>query len=446
MQFFKVKTSEELRDELYSLVKLLDSEIIGIEAALGRVLATDVHSPVDLPDFNRSIMDGFAVRARDTFGASASSPAYLKVTGEVLMGETTTLKVSTGEAIKIATGGMLPANADAVVMVEDTDYEMTERSENKVFAHHPLHHPTSPACRVRDADRSCSPDLQDNILIEVTRAVAPGDNIVRIGEDVRKSQKILPKGHQLRPQDIGALAGVGILEVEVYRQPTVAIIPTGDEIIPPTETPKPGQIRDINSYSLAELVRQTGGIPIRFGLIPDNYTALQASVREALEKSDVVLISGGSSVGARDITLDVIADIDGAQILAHGVSIRPGKPVIAAIARDKYIFGMPGNPVSAMVVFELFVNPLLQWLSGLQQPQWSIRSVNAKLSTNFSSDPGREDYIRVRLIETADGLMAEPVLGKSALISTMVKADGTVKIPIGVEGLEAGEEVTVFLF
>ncbi|MBC8233242.1 molybdopterin molybdotransferase MoeA [bacterium] len=427
MQFFNVKTSEELIDELYSLVKTLDSEIIEIEPALGRVLAADVPSPVNLPDFNRSIMDGFAVRARDTFGASASLPAYLKVTGEVLMGETTMLKVASGEAIKIATGGMLPENADAVVMVEDTDYEMTEQKMS----------PTTPPG---------DSDFQDDILIEVTRAVAPGDNIVRIGEDVRQEQIILPKGHQLRPQDIGALAGIGILEVAVYRQPTVAIIPTGDEIIPPTETPKPGQIRDINSYSLAGLVQQTVGIPIRFDLVPDNHTALQTSVREALEKSDVVLISGGSSVGTRDVTLDVIADVDGAQILAHGVSIRPGKPVIVAVVGNKYLFGMPGNPVSAMVVFERFVKPLLHWLSGLQQPQWIVRSVNAKLSTNFSSDPGREDYVRVKLVETEDGLMAEPVLGKSALISTMVKADGAVKIPIGVEGLEAGEEVTVFIF
>ena len=427
MQFFNVKTSEELIDELYSLVKTLDSEIIEIEPALGRVLAADVPSPVNLPDFNRSIMDGFAVRARDTFGASASLPAYLKVTGEVLMGETTMLKVASGEAIKIATGGMLPENADAVVMVEDTDYEMTEQKMS----------PTTPPG---------DSDFQDDILIEVTRAVAPGDNIVRIGEDVRQEQIILPKGHQLRPQDIGALAGIGILEVAVYRQPTVAIIPTGDEIIPPTETPKPGQIRDINSYSLAGLVQQTVGIPIRFDLVPDNHTALQTSVREALEKSDVVLISGGSSVGTRDVTLDVIADVDGAQILAHGVSIRPGKPVIVAVVGNKYLFGMPGNPVSAMVVFERFVKPLLQWLSGLQQPQWIVRSVNAKLSTNFSSDPGREDYVRVKLVETEDGPIAEPVLGKSALISTMVKADGAVKIPIGVEGLEAGEEVTVFIF
>ena len=427
MQFFNVKTSEELSNELHSIVKPLDSENIEIEFALGRVLAADVNSPVDLPDFNRSIMDGFAVRARDTFGASASSPAYLNVTGEVLMGETTALKVSTGEAIKIATGGMLPANADAVVMVEDTDYEMTEQ-------------------KISPPTLSDDSGSQDDILIEVTRAVAPGDNIVRIGEDVQKSQRILQKGHQLRPQDIGALAGVGIIQVEVYRQPKVAIIPTGDEIIPPTEMPKPGQIRDINSYSLAGLVYQTGGIPLRFDLVTDDYTALQTSVSEALEKSDIVLISGGSSVGTRDVTLDVIADIDGAQILAHGVSIRPGKPVIAAVVRDKYIFGMPGNPVSAMVVFELFVKPLLQWLSGLQQLQWNTRSVNAKLSTNFSSDPGREDYVRVRLVETEDGLIAEPVLGKSALISTMVKADGAVKIPIGVEGLEAGENVTVLIF
>ncbi|MFQ6040594.1 MAG: gephyrin-like molybdotransferase Glp [Candidatus Poribacteria bacterium] len=421
MQFFNVKTSEELCDELYSLVKPLDSEIIEIESALGRVSAADVHSPVDLPDFNRSIMDGFAVRAQDTFGASPSLPAYLNVTGEALMGETTTLKVSSGEAIKIATGGMLPANADAVVMVEDTDYEMTE---GKISSSCPW----------------------DDILIEVTRAVAPGDNIVRIGEDVRQDQIILPKGRQLRPQDIGALAGVGILKVEVYRQPKVAIIPTGDEIIPPDETPKPGQIRDINSYSLAGLVQQTGGIPIRFDLAPDNHAALQASIGEALEKSDVALISGGSSVGSRDVTLDVINEVDGVKILAHGVSIRPGKPVIAAVVGNQYIFGMPGNPVSAMVVFELFAKPLLQWLSGLQLPRWSARSVKAKLSTNFSSDPGREDYVRVRLVETEDGLMAEPVLGKSALISTMVKADGAVKIPIGVEGLEAEEDVTVFLF
>ena len=423
MQFFNVKTSEELIDELHSLVKTLSSEIIEVGLALERVLAADVHSPVDLPDFNRSIMDGFAVRARDTFGASPSLPAYLNVAGEVLMGETTTLKVSAGEAIKIATGGMLPENADAVVMVEDTDYDMSASK-------------TSPDII----------DFQDDILIEVTRAVAPGDNIVRIGEDVRKNQLMLPKGHQLRPQDIGALTGVGVLKAEVYRQPTVAIIPTGDEIIPPTETPQPGQIRDINSYSLAGLVQQTGGIPLRFDLVFDDYTALQKSVGEALEKSDVVLISGGSSVGSRDVTLDVIADIDGAKVLAHGVSIRPGKPVIVAVVENKYLFGMPGNPVSAMVVFERFVKTLLQWLSGLQQHQWNVSSVNAKLNTNFSSDPGREDYVRVKLVETEDGLMAEPVLGKSALISTMVKADGAVKIPIGVEGLEAGEEVTVLLF
>lgn len=410
MQFFKVKTPEELQNELHAIVKPLDAETLSIESALGRILSKDVFSPVDLPDFHRSIMDGFAVRAQDTFGASPALPAYLTVVGEVLMGETATLRVSSGEAVKVATGGMLPAVADAVVMIEHTDYV-------------------------------------DDTLIEVTRAAAPGENIIKIGEDVKVSEQILRGGHKLRPQDIGALAGLGILSVEVYRQPKVAIIPTGDEVIPPTETPQPGQIRDINSYSLVGLVHNAGGIPIRFDLVPDIHAALQESLAEALKQSNIVLISGGSSVGARDVTLDVIEAYQGARVLAHGVSIRPGKPVIAAVAGDnKYVFGMPGNPVSVMVTFEVFVAPLLQQLLGIQQQAWHVRAVKAKLSTNISSDPGREDYIRVRLTETADGLIAEPVLGKSALISTMVKADGTVKIPIGAEGLEAGEEVMVVFY
>ena len=410
MQFFKVKTPEELKNELHAIVKPLDAETLGIESALGRILSKDVFSPVDLPDFHRSIMDGFAVRAQDTFGASPALPAYLTVVGEVLMGESATLRVSSGEAVKVATGGMLPAVADAVVMIEHTEYV-------------------------------------DDTLIEVTRAAAPGENIIKIGEDVKVSEQILRGGHKLRPQDIGALAGLGILSVEVYRQPKVAIIPTGDEVIPPTETPQPGQIRDINSYSLAGLVHNAGSIPIPFDLVPDIHAALQESLAEALKQSNVVLISGSSSVGTRDVTLDVIEAYQGARVLAHGVSIRPGKPVIVSVVGDnKYVFGMPGNPVSVMVTFEVFVAPLLQQLLGIQQQAWHVRTVKAKLSTNISSDPGREDYIRVRLTETADGLIAEPVLGKSALISTMVKADGTVKIPIGAEGLEAGEEVMVALF
>jgi len=409
MQFFRVKTPEDLKKELLSIVKPLKSKSLDIESALGRVLASDVLSPVDLPDFSRSTMDGFAVRAQDTFGASSSLGAYLKVAGEVPMGEGTTLRVASGEAVKVATGGMLPDKADAVVMVEHTD-------------------------------------AVDETLIEVTKPVAPGENIVKIGEDVRKSEVILRKGRKLQPQDIGALAGLGILSVEVYRQPRVSIISTGDEVIEPEKTPEPGQIRDINSYSLSGLIDNANAIPIRFGIVPDDKERLRGVVKEALEKSNVLLISGGSSVGTRDVTLEVIESFENVRILAHGVSIRPGKPVIASVIGDKYIFGMPGNPVSVMIVFEIFVTPLLQSLSGLQSPPWDAKEIKAKLSANFSSDPGREDYLRIRLVETADGLLAEPVLGKSALISTMVKADGTVKIPIGVEGLEAGEVVTVSLF
>jgi len=409
MQFFRVKTPEDLKKELLSIVKPLESEPLDIESALGRILASDVLSPVDLPDFARSTMDGFAVRAQDTFGASSSLGAYLKVVGEVLMGEKANLKVASGEAVKVATGGMLPDKADAVVMIEHTD-------------------------------------AVDETLIEVTKPVAPGENVVKVGEDVNKDEVILHKGHELRPQDIGALAGLGILSVEVYRQPRVSVISTGDEVIEPEEIPEPGQIRDINTYSLSGLAHNANAIPIKFGIVPDDEGKLREAVKEALEKSDVLLISGGSSVGTRDVTLDVIESFEDAKILAHGVSIRPGKPVIASVVGDKYLFGMPGNPVSVMIVFEIFITPLLQSLSGLQLPPWDAKETKAKLSTNFSSAPGREDYLRVRLVETADGFLAEPVLGKSALISTMVKADGTVKIPIGVEGLEAGEVVTVSLF
>lgn len=391
------------------MVKPLDAESLDIASALGRILASEVLSPVDLPDFARSTMDGFAVQAQDTFGASSSLGAYLKVVGEVLMGEKTDLMVASGEAVRVATGGMLPDKADAVVMIEHTD-------------------------------------AVDETLIEVTKPVAPGENIIQIGEDVRQSEVILRQGHKLRAQDIGALAGLGILAVAVYRQPRVAIISTGDEIIAADKRPEPGQIRDINSYSLAAMVDNAGARPIRFGLVPDDQERLREAVAEAREKADVVLISGGSSVGTRDVTLDVIESFKNARILAHGVSIRPGKPVIASVVGDKFLFGMPGNPVSVMIVFDIFVTPLLHALSGLQSPPWSSREIEAKLSANFSSDPGREDYLRVRLVETTDGLLAEPVLGKSALISTMVKADGTVKIPIGVEGLEAGDVVTVALF
>jgi len=408
--FFKVKTPDEVRNILRKIAHPLSSETVGLEeSSLGRVLAEDVKSPIDLPGFDRAIMDGFAVRARDTFGASPGAPAYLRLAGEVKMGEAASVKVSPGEAVRVSTGSMMPEGADAVVMVEYTDF-------------------------------------LDDETVEMVRSVAPGDYVVGRTEDLCKDELMLSRGHIIRPQDIGALAGVGITSVKVSRQPRVAIISSGDEIIPPGEALKAGQIRDINSYSLACLAKQAGGVPIRLGIVRDDFESLKSCLVEGLEKAEIALISGGSSVGARDVTLDVIRSFDGAEILVHGVSIRPGKPIIIAEVDGKYLFGLPGNPVSVMVTFDLFVGFLIKLLSGAQQPVWEPRYVKARLNRNIASAPGREDYISVRLIESEGVMMAEPVLGRSALISTMVKADGLIKIPLESEGLEEGVEVGVVVF
>jgi molybdopterin molybdotransferase len=408
--FFKVKTPEEVRNILREVARPLSSETVGLEeSSLGRVLAEDVKSPVDLPGFDRAIMDGFAVRARDTFGASPGAPAYLRLAGEVKMGKAALVAVLPGEAVRVSTGSMMPEGADAVVMVEYTDF-------------------------------------LDDETVEMVRSVAPGNYVVGKTEDLRKGELMLSCGHIIRPQDIGALAGVGITSVKVSRQPRVAIISSGDEIIPPDETLKAGQIRDINSYSLACLAKQAGGVPLKLGIVHDDFESLKFRLVEGLGKAEIALISGGSSVGARDVTLDVIRSFDGAEILVHGVSIRPGKPIIIAEVDGKYLFGLPGNPVSVMVTFDLFVGFLIKLLSGARQPVWEPRYVKARLDRNIASAPGREDYISVRLIESQEGMVAEPVLGRSALISTMVKADGLIKIPVESEGLEEGVEVEVAVF
>jgi len=407
--FFKVKTPEEVQKILKETSQPLSSESVNINDSLGRVLSKDIISTIDLPGFQRSRMDGYAVRAKDTFGASQGSPAYLNLIGEVKMGEQATQAISTGEAIRVSTGSMLPSGADAVVMVEWTDF-------------------------------------LDDETIEVTRSVAPGDDTVQKDEDLRKGDILLSKGHVIKPQDIGALAGCGIMSAECFRQPKVAIISSGDEIIPPDQEAKIGQIRDINTYSLSALTQQAGGIPIAMGIVKDDFDTLKLRMVKALQIADIAIISGGSSVGARDVTLDVIKSLDHSEILVHGVSIKPGKPTILAKVGNKYVFGLPGNPVSVMVTFELFVIYLIRLLSGANQPLWGSNQVKAKLSKNIASAPGREDYVCVRLINSNDGLIADPVLGKSALISMMVKSDGLVKIPLEAEGLEVGSEVNVNIF
>jgi len=285
--------------------------------------------------------------------------------------------------------------------------------------------------------------------LEVRRSVAPGENVLQPGEDVRQGEVLFPPGHPLRPQELGLLAALGVTRVPVFRRPRVAILSSGDEIVPITQKPAPGQVRDSNAYLAAAQVAAWGCVPALRGIIPDDFVALKNALSAALDEADLILISGGSSVGARDLTLEAIKALAGAEVLAHGVAIRPGKPtILAAIGESSPLplLGLPGHPASAAVVMEVLGRPLLARLAGLgDSPTWG-REVAALLSRNLAGASGREDYVRVRLRAEGETLWADPVLGPSGLLSPLVKSDGLVMIPLGVEGLVRGEAVTVRLF
>lgn len=383
------------------------AERVAVAEALDRVLAEDLSSQTDLPSFPRSTMDGFAVRAADTYGASESLPAYLTLAGEVLMGRQPDTRVQVGQAARIATGGMLPDGADAVVMVEQTQ------------------------------------EL-DAATIEVMRPVAVGENVIQVGEDVATGDPLLACGHTIRSQDIGGLLALGITRALVSPRLRVAILSSGDEIVPPEREPAPGQVRDINSYTLAALVRRAGHEPQLIGIVPDVYEELQAAARRGLEQSDVLILSAGSSVSTRDMTAEVIGSLGEPGVLVHGVSLRPGKPTVLAVCNGKPVFGLPGNPVSCMVTYDLFVAPTLARLAGQTQvPRLTRR---ARLGKNIASAPGREDYVQIRLVERDGEPWAEPVFGKSNLIYTLVRSDGMVKVELDQGGVVQGEWVDVILF
>lgn len=399
---FTTLTVAVAREKMIKRLKDLPVEEIPLLTAYGRVLAEDVRAVEDVPDFDRSTMDGFAVRAADTFGASEGLPAYLIVAGEVLMGKPPGGALKQGEAWRIPTGGMLPDGADAVVMVE----------------------------YVEDA----GPDTA-----AVLRPVAPGENVVRRGDDVRAGAVVAHAGKRLRPQDIGLLAACGVARARVRKRPIVAIIGTGDEVVSVETAPAPGQVRDVNTPSLAAAVEAAGGVPVVFGTVPDELPVLQEILSQAVGECDMVLLSGGSSVGVRDLTLRAIMSLPGAEVLFHGLAVKPGKPTVGAVLDGKAVFGLPGHPVSALVVFEFLVRPFLE-------PELPNRPVlRVRLGRSLRSSPGREDYVRVRLVTKDGELVAEPILGKSGLIATLARADGLVRLPIDAAGAEAGELVDLFL-
>lgn len=381
------------------------TETIETQNALGRITAQAVLSPEDLPAFPRSTVDGYAVRARDTFGASDTLPAYLNVVGEVPMGGAPQFEISKGQAALIHTGGMLPRGADAVVMVE-----MIQSS--------------------RDGE------------IEVLKAVAGLENVIQPGEDVQAGNEVIPAGVKLRPAEIGGLFALGIMKVTVAKKPIVGIISTGDEVIPPDQKAAPGQVRDINSYTLAALVEQCGGEVIRYGILPDQREIITNGVKRALDECDLVVITAGSSASTRDMTADIINQLGKPGVLVHGVNVKPGKPTILAVCDGKPIIGLPGNPVSALVIAGLFVRPVVDLLSGIRKCR-SAASLSARLTINLSSQAGREDFIPVELVSTPKGWDAEPIFYKSNLIFTLSRADGLVHIPADANGLAAGEQVEV---
>ncbi|MHB9094648.1 MAG: molybdopterin-binding protein [Eubacteriales bacterium] len=410
-ELFKLMSVEQAWEVFKKNISLpeVKAEEVSLLISLGRILARDIVSGVNVPDFSRSTMDGYAVRARDTFGATEAMPAMLEVAGEVFMGQHAADPVNSGQAVKISTGGMLPGGADAVVMVE-----YTEQLDGKT--------------------------------ILVLKPVAPGENVVERGEDIREGQIVVKAGSAVRPQEMGAIAGVGITSCPVVPRPLVGIMSTGDEIIDPRQTPGPGQIRDINSIAVAGVVEEAGGQAVQYGIVPDEFSHLEQSLKKALQETDIVVVSGGSSVGTRDVTSAVFSALGEPGVLVHGVSVKPGKPTILGVVDNKPVFGLPGHPASAMVLADIFLVPLIRAYLGLGFSSPGRRTVRAAMGRSMASASGRVDYIRVTLRATGELPVAEPVLGKSGLITTMVKADGMVIIPMAKEGLEAGEEVDVVLF
>jgi molybdopterin molybdotransferase len=385
-------------------------EIAPLDKALGRVLSGDIVSPEDLPGFPRTVVDGYAIRAKDSFGATESLPALLEIVGEVGMGQVPSMTVAAGQAVKISTGGMVPKGADGVVMVE--------------YCH-----------------------LMDQTTVEVSRAISPQENVIQPDDDFKKGAVVLRKGWKLRSQDVGVLAGLGVTEVTVYRKPRVAIISTGDEVIPVQEKPKPGQVRDINTYTLSAFCTKESAEPVPLGLCRDDFEQLRNMLLKGLETADTVWISGGSSVGTRDLTLKVFESIEGTELLVHGISISPGKPTIIARKGATAVFGLPGHTASAMVVAEVFLAPFLARLGGETTFGQRLQNrVPARLSRNIESASGRDDFIRVRLIQGDGEWIAEPIFGKSGLISTLVEADGLLRIDRNTEGLYQGQQVEVMKF
>lgn len=386
---------------------LRKSENKSLLSCLGRRLTNAIKACENVPGFTRSKVDGYAVRAHDTSGAIENSPVHLIVTGEIRMGTVPRREVGNGEAMQVATGSMLPEGADAVVMIEQTE--------------------------------------RTSVGIEATRQIEPGENVIYENDDVPIGAEVFPANHLIRPQDLGLLAALGETAPEVYAPLRVGIISTGSEIVPPEEIPSPGRIRDSNSYALNGKVLSLGGEPVLYGIVRDDLELLKDKITRAHRETDLVILTGGSSVGERDHTAQLITELGEPGLIFHGLKARPGKTTLGGVVEGKPVFGLPGYPVAVLISFDLFVAPLLKYGAYIHASS-GLPPVRAFISRSLDSIPGWEDYTRVKLRRDGERLWADPLVGKSGLLRSLTKADGMIRVPLASEGIGRGTEVDVYLF
>jgi len=410
-EFLNLVSPQNAKDIfLNSINPLSEDEDITILEAIGRVTTRAVSSPIDLPEFNRSTVDGYALLAQDTFGASELMPAYIQIIGEVPMGVEPDYELIRGTCTLIHTGGMVPREANAIAMLED--------------------------CQITRGNE-----------LEVYKPVAIGENILKIGEDINKNDEVISSGTRLRSPEIGGLAAIGVTKIKVAKKPRIGILSTGDEVISPDKIPELGEVRDINTYTLKSMVDQYGATGMSYGIMRDDYESVYRAAMKAIDKCDMVVFTAGSSASSRDITVNVIDSLGDPGTLVHGINIRPGKPTILASCQGKPVVGLPGNPVSCLVIAWLYVKPAIDKLVGLKVIN-ELPPYKVEIGVNIPSKTGREDWISVILQTVKQGVItkqiAYPRFSRSNLIFSLVNAEGLVRIPDESNGVEAGQIVDFY--
>jgi len=387
--------------------KPLGAEKIPLKEAHNRILGEDVITNLDIPPFHRSTVDGYALKAEDSYGAEENKPIDLNVIGEISVGEYPKIHLKKGEAVEIVTGAPIPSGANAVIMVENT-----QKQKNRLL---------------------------------IYRALTQDENIMKKGTDIKKGEILLKAGKILEAPDIGVLAAIGLNFIKVMKIPIVAVISTGAEIIEPGKNLSPGKIYDINAYSLSAAVINSGGKPIYMGVIPDDEAALETALKQALLSSDIVITSGGVSVGPRDYTPKIVNSLGKPGVIISGIAVKPGKPTTIALIENKPVFSLPGHPTSALLIFYLLVSPIIQRIAG--RKLISHKAVKAILTTRLFSAKGRKTFVTVKLSRDKNQiLIADPTkTGASGAITTLAKADGFIEIPANQQFIDSNEEVIVTL-